>query len=81
MKAVAHNLFNKLQDLSIWGSYFITDEGFLSLCTAKNSNFKRINYCGCYKISEDSRHWISTNFSRVLEYIQADDFGINIDYD
>jgi len=69
MKSIAHNIFNKLQDLSIWGSYFITNDGFLNLCTAKNSNFKRINHTGCYKISEDSRLWIASNFSRVLIYI------------
>ena len=75
MKCIAHNIMNKLQDLSIWGSYFITDEGFSYLCTQHKHNFKRVNYCGCYDISEDSR------LSQVQVYIQADDFGINIDYD
>ena len=60
MKSIAFNLFNKLQDLSIWGSYFITDQGLLSLCTTNNEYFMRINYCGCYKISDDSRQWISS---------------------
>lgn len=69
MKSIAHNVFNKLQDLSIWGSYFITNEGFMNLCTAENNNFKRINYCGCYDISEDSRLWIGSQFSEVQVYI------------
>ena len=81
MKSIAHNLFNKLQDLCIWGNYFVTNDGFLSLCTVRNSNFKRINYCGCYKISDDSRLWISSQFSRVIVYIQPDAFGTGIDYD
>lgn len=69
LKSIAYNLFNNLKDLCIWGDYLITDDGFLHLCTVNNSNLKRINYCGCYKISEDSRLWISSNISRVLTYI------------
>jgi hypothetical protein len=66
MKSIALNLFNKLQDLSIWGSYHITNDGFLSLCTNKNPSFKRINYCGCYKISDESNQWMGNS---LLVYI------------
>ena len=69
MKAVAENLFNKLQDLCIWSSYRINDDGYLNLCTARQSNFKRINHAGCYKISQDSSLWMHGNFQRVVTYI------------
>jgi hypothetical protein len=52
------------------------------LCTVYgNSLFRRINYCGCYKIPDDSRLWISTTFSRVIIYNKVDDFGKELDYD
>lgn len=92
MKSIAFNLFPNLVDLSIvreiysihylqWGCYKITNEGFLEICTAYGSaNFRRVNYCGCYKISDDSRLWISSSFSRVIIYNKVDDFGKDIDY-
>ncbi|CDW82632.1 UNKNOWN [Stylonychia lemnae] len=76
MKSISFNLFPELVDLSIWGCYKITNEGFLELCTAyRSENFRRVNYCGCYKISDDSRLWISSSFSRVVIYNKVDDFG------
>lgn len=81
MKSVAFNLFPALVELSIWGCYRITSEGFLELCTAQRSdNFRRVNYCGCYKISDDSRLWISSTFSRVIIYNKVEEFGKDIDY-
>ena len=81
MKAIAFNLFPALVELSIWGCYKITSEGFLELCTATRSdNFRRVNYCGCYKIGDDSRLWISSTFSRVIIYNKLDDFGKDMDY-
>ena len=81
MKAIAFNLFPQLVELSIWGCYKITSEGFLELCTTTRSdNFRRVNYCGCYKIGDDSRLWISSTFSRVLIYNKLDDFGKTLDY-
>lgn len=81
MKSVSFNLFPALIDLSIWGCYKINNEGFLELCTAhKSENFRRVNYCGCYKISDDSRLWISSSFSRVIIYNKVDDFGKDLDY-
>ncbi len=81
MKSVAFNLFPALIELSIWGCYRITSEGFLELCTASRSeNFRYVNYCGCYKISDDSRLWISSTFPRVIIYNKVEDFGRLIDY-
>jgi hypothetical protein len=81
MKAIAFNLFPQLVELSIWGCYKITSEGFLELCTTTRSdNFRSVNYCGCYKIGDDSRLWISSTFSRVLIYNKLDDFGKAMDY-
>jgi len=34
MKAIAENLFPALEDLCIWGDYYITSDGFLEICTA-----------------------------------------------
>ena len=46
----------------------------------KNVHFKRINYCGCYKISEDSRMWICSSFKQgILIYIHVEDFGKDLD--
>ena len=82
MRSIAFNLFPGLVDLSIWGCYRITNEGFLELCTAQRSdNFHRVNYCGCYKISDDSRMWISSSFARILIYNKVDDFGKDLNYD
>ena len=82
MKSIAFNLFPALVDLSIWGCYKITNEGFLELCTAvRSDNFRRVNYCGCYKISDDSRLWISSSFARVIIYNKVDEFGKEIDHD
>lgn len=38
LKSIAYNLFNKLQDLCIWGDYLITNDGFSYLCSVKNQN-------------------------------------------
>jgi antirestriction protein len=82
MKSISFNLFPNLCELSIWGCYRITNEGFLELCTAhKSDSFRRVNYCGCYKISDDSRLWISSSFSRVIIYNKVDEFGKDINYD
>lgn len=81
MKAVCYNLFPNIADLSIWGCYGVTSDGFLEICVAhRNEVFKRINYCGCYKIKEDSRMWISSTFNRIIIYSQIDEFGKYIDY-
>ena len=66
MKSISTNLSNKLQDLCIFGSYFITDQGLLSLCMTKSETLLRLNYCGCYKISEDSRLWLSNSFKQAV---------------
>ena len=80
MKSIAYNLFPSLEDLSIWGCYHITNEGFLELCTSyRSDSFRRVNYCGCYKISDDSRLWISSTFSRVNIYNKPDEFGRDLD--
>ncbi len=82
MKAISFNLFPNIVDLSIWGCFKVDSEGFLELCTAyRNNNFRRVNYCGCYKISDDSRLWISSSFRRIVIYNKVDDFGKYIDYD
>ena len=72
-----------LQELCIWGDYNINNDGILDLCMAnKYSKFARINYCGCYKVSDDARLWFSTSFTKsILNYIRIEDFGLYIDYD
>ena len=78
MRTVAYNLMNKLQDLSIWGSCHISNNGFQTICNKATETFKRMIYAGCYKISDDSKQWIADKF---LVYTLSDDFGIQIDYD
>ena len=82
MKSITTNLMYSLRDLCIWSDYHITNDGILDLCLARNdSKFNRINYCGCYKISDDARLWFSTSFKQpVINYIRIEEFGKDIDY-
>ena len=77
MKSIAENLFPALQDLCIWGNYMINSDGFLEICTARNWWLRRINRCGCYKISEDSGLWLSGGSNTcVINYNRVEDFGL-----
>ena len=47
---------------------------------SRNTNFRRINYCGAYKISEDSRMWLTSSFkNNVLIYVYNEEFGKDLD--
>ena len=83
MKSISVNLMINLSELCIWGDYNINNDGILDLCMAnRQSKFQRINYCGCYKVSDDARLWFSTSFVKsILNYIRIEDFGQHIDYD
>jgi hypothetical protein len=35
VKSIAHHLILELLDLSIWGNYSVTNDGFLEICTAR----------------------------------------------
>ena len=82
MKSIAFNLMGSLLDLCVWGNYKITNDGILELCMAgPDSKFRRINHCGCYKVSDDSRLWFMTSFkSCVISYIKVEEFAADIDY-
>lgn len=74
-KPIANFLFPELWELSIWGNHYIDDKGFLDLWITRSDKFRRVNYCGCYKISDDSRLWLSNQFQRMIIYNKVDDFG------
>ena len=75
-KPIANFLFPKLGELNIWGNHYIDDKGFLDLWITRSNNFQRINYCGCYKVSDDSRLWLSNQFTKMIIYNKVDDFGL-----
>ncbi|CAI2381650.1 unnamed protein product [Moneuplotes crassus] len=74
-KPIANFLFPILGELNIWGNHYINDKGFLDLCITRSENFQRINYCGCYKVSDDSRLWLTNQFPRMVIYNKVDEFG------
>ena len=82
MKAIAVNLMSSLIDLCVWGNYKLTNDGILELCMAHpDSKLRRINHCGCYKVSDDSRLWFMSSFKQcVINYIRVEEFGNEIDY-
>ena len=82
MKSIAVNLMSSLIDLCVWGDYLITSDGILEFCMANpDSPFRRLNHCGCYKVSDDSRLWFMSSFKHcVINYIRVEDFGVDIDY-
>ena len=82
MKSIAVNLMSSLSDLCLWGCYQISNDGILELCMAHpDSKLHRINHCGCYKVSDDSRLWFMSSFKHcVINYIRIEEFGIEIDY-
>ena len=63
LKSISFNLMLNLYDLCLWGNYNISNDGILELCMAnRRSKLKRLNYCGCYKVTDDARLWLSTSF-------------------
>lgn len=82
MKSIAVNLMSSLVDLCVWGNFKLTNDGILELCMAHpDSKLSRINHCGCYKVSDDSRLWFMSSFKQcVINYIRVEEFGIGIDY-
>lgn len=82
MKSISVNLMSSLEELSVWGNYKICNDGILDLCMQHpGAKLRRINHCGCYKISDDSRIWFMTSFKHcVVNYIKVEDFGPDIDY-
>ena len=45
------------------------------------SPLRRINHCGCYKVSDDSRLWFMSSFKHsVINYNKVEEFGGSIDY-
>ena len=83
LKSISFNLMLNLNDLCVWGNYNISNDGILELCMAnRKSKLKRLNYCGCYKVTDDARLWLSTSFQQcVANYIKVEDFGKGIDYE
>ena len=83
MKSISVNLMSSLIDLCIWGNYKITNDGILDLCMSHpEAKLRRINHCGCYKVTDDSRLWFMNSFKTcVINYIRVEDFGPEIDYD
>ena len=81
LKSISFNLMLNLNDLSVWGNYNISNDGILELCMAnRKSKLRRLNYCGCYKVTDDARLWLSTSFQQpVANYIKVEDFGKGID--
>ena len=75
MKAISRFLFPVLGELCIWGNHYIDDQGFLDMCITRSDNFRRVNYWGWYKISDDSRLWLSQQFSKIIVYNKVDEFG------
>ncbi len=51
------------------------------MCFWKSQTLKRLNFCGCYKISEYSSLWLSNGFPHLLTYNKVEDFGLRIDLD
>ena len=82
LKSIAVNLMSSLVDVCVWGNYLITNDGILELCMAHSgSKLRRINHCGCYKVSDDSRLWFMSSFKHtVINYIRVEEFGNDIDY-
>ena len=82
MKSISVNLMSSLVELSIWGNFKIDNDGILDLCMAHSrAKLRRINHCGCYRISDDSRIWFMTSFKQcVINYIKVEEFGPDIDY-
>ena len=82
MKSIAVNLMSSIRDLCVWGNYKISNDGILELCMAHpESRLRRVNHCGCYKVSDDSRLWFMSSFKTcVINYIRVEEFGIDIDY-
>ena len=83
LRTIAVNLMSSIVDLCVWGCYKVTNDGILELCMAHpESKLRRINHCGCYKVSDDSRLWFMSSFKTcVINYIRVEEFGTGIDYD
>jgi len=45
------------------------------MCFWKSSNLHRLNFCGCYKISEYASLWLSNAFTHLLIYNKVEDFA------
>ena len=82
LKSIAVNLMSSLVDICVWGNYQITNDGILELCMAHpDSKLRRVNHCGCYKVSDDSRLWFMSSFKHtVINYIRVEEFGNDIDF-
>ena len=82
MRAIAVNLMSSIVDLCIWGCYQISNDGILELCMSHpDAKLRRLNHCGCYKVSDDSRLWFMSSFkSCVINYIRVEEWGKDIDY-
>ena len=82
MRTIAINLMSSILDLCVWGCYTLTNDGILELCMSHpEAKLRRINHCGCYKISDDSRLWFASSFKEmVINYIPVEEFGKDVDY-
>ena len=82
MRTIAVNLMSSMIDLCVWGCFKLNNDGVLELCMSHPENkLRRINHCGCYKISDDSRLWFASSFkTSVINYIRVEEFGKDIDY-
>eukprot|EP01083_Nonionella_stella_P222591 794113_1 len=66
--------FKDIRDLSLYGCFHCTDNGFIHL---RIENVERLNHAGCYKVSQAMvRYFFSTN-QHLIFYINPNDFGRN----
>ena len=50
------------------------------MITQRSKGLRMFTYCGAYKISEDSRMWLTSSFKNpVLIYINTEEFGKDLD--
>jgi hypothetical protein len=69
-------LGSSLQDLCIYGCFRVTDTGLLHIA---HPNLKRLNHCGCYKVSQMGRRYLFSVSRGLLMYNKPKEFAEGLD--
>lgn len=64
-----------LEDLCLFGCHRITDIGIMYIATAKLS---RVNFCGCYKVTDAGRRRLIDQNSSILTYNRPREFAQHV---
>jgi hypothetical protein len=70
-------MFLGLEDLCLYGVYRLCDGSMVTLAN-RYSSLRRLNICGCYKVTDMGRRFMYQTLPKLVIYNAPDDFKVNI---